>query len=84
MRDDFKHSKSFEHKADGDGWVAGIGLNYALNKQLSVGLSGDYLSWKTDPGISRFYLANGAIVETRLNEVNWESTSLSVSFDWVF
>ena len=84
LRDDFKHSKSFEHKADGDGWVAGIGLNYALNKQLSVGLSGDYLSWKTDPGISRFYLANGAIVETRLNEVNWESTSLSVNFDWVF
>jgi hypothetical protein len=84
LRDDFKHSKSFEHKADGDGWGAGVGLIYALNKQLSVGLSGDYLNWNTDPGISRHYLANGSIVETRLNEVNWESTSLSVNLDWVF
>jgi hypothetical protein len=84
LRDDFQHPKSFEHEAYGDGWVAGVGVNYALNQQFSLGLSGDYLSWNTDSGTDRLYLANGSIVDTRLNEVNWESKLLSVTLDLVF
>jgi hypothetical protein len=84
LRDDFQHPKSFEHEADGDGWAAGVGVNYSLNEHLSVGLNGDYLSWKADSGIDRLYLENGSVVDTRLNEVNWKSTSLSVSLDWAF
>jgi len=82
LRDDFQHPRSFKHEADGDGWVAGVGISYAFNGGFSVGLSGSYLNWKTNPGIDRLFLANGTHVDTRLNEVNWESTSLSVTLGW--
>ena len=78
LRDDLQHLKSFEHTADGDGWVVGAGVHYELNEQLSIGLSADYRKWETDPGLDRVFLASGTSVDTRLNEVNWESSSKKV------
>jgi hypothetical protein len=78
LRQAFAHPKSFEHDADGSGTVYIVDLNYFLNFQWSINLSGKYQKWETDPGVDRVFFFDGTVAETRLNNVNWESSSLSV------
>jgi hypothetical protein len=78
LRTDFDHPKSFEQEADGSGIVFWAGYNYFFNPQWSLSFSGKYQEWETDPGTDRVFLAVGGEIETRLNEVNWESFSLMV------
>jgi hypothetical protein len=84
LRAVFAHPKSFEHEADGSGIVLGAGYNYFFNPQWSLGISGKYQEWETDPSIHRIFLAVGGEVETRLNEVNWESFSLMFGVTYRF
>ena len=76
LRKDFAHPKSFEHDADGTGLVLSLGGGYAFSDRWSLGLNLNYQKLSTDPGIDRFYLANGTISEARLNEVNLGSPLL--------
>jgi hypothetical protein len=79
LRTDLFHPQSFEHSANGQGWTAGADIDYLLNEHLSVGFSGAYLNWDTGAGLDRAYYVNGAVVETRLNKVNWRSISSGVT-----
>jgi hypothetical protein len=72
----FAHPKSFSHHADGRGVVLNVGWILDFTQRWSMNLSYDYQRWTTDPGTDRTYFSWGEVGETRLNEVNWESTAL--------
>jgi len=76
LRSDFEHPKSFEHEADGSGVILTGAYNFYFDSRWSLDLNGKYQKWQTDPGTDRVFFADGTQVETRLNEVNWESYSV--------
>lgn len=80
----FAHPLSFEHGADGDGWVNEIGLEFLLSDQWSLNLSGTFERWQTEAGYALVFFADGSQVATRLNQVNWESTSIQVGLSCNF
>ncbi len=84
LRQDFAHPVSFEHGADGDGWVHEIGLEFLLRDQWSLSLSGTVQRWQTDAGYDLVFFADGTRQVTRLNRVNWNSTSIQVGLAYDF
>lgn len=84
LRTDLAHPRSFEHIADGNGIVLSTGVNFFYNYPVSLHLHFDYQDWNTDPGIDRVFLANGTIIETRLNEVNWKSYAFMIGMVYGF
>ena len=79
LRDDFMHPKSFEHEADGTGMVIDVGIRLHLNHRWSLSLGYETEEWSTEEGIDRVFLANGSIIETRLNEVDWHSEVFEIA-----
>lgn len=67
---------NFEHKADGTGVVIGAGGDYLFAEPWSLGLEVNVQDWSTGAGIDRLLKSDGTTVETRLNEVNWESLAI--------
>jgi len=84
LRTDLAHPKSFEHDADGDGVVLSFGGDYAFTNHLSIHLNLDYQDWKTDDGIDKTFLADGTVLVTRFNEVNWESYAVMLGMTYRF
>ena len=78
LRDDFKHPKSFEHDADGNGWIIRTGFNLVLQRHIALNFTYDYQDWSTDKGTDKVYFADGTTAKTRLNEVNWTSYSVGL------
>ncbi len=78
LRGDLAHPKSFEHETRANGIsVAGECL-VALAAHWDLTLAVQIKEWSTIRGTDRKFLAQGGSVETRLNKVNWESTSIMV------
>jgi opacity protein-like surface antigen len=84
LRPDFEHPKSFEHKADGDGWVLGVGFNFFLNPNWLLNFNYDYQDWSTDNGTDKTFFSNGTTSKTQLNEVNWTSHTFSLGINYRF
>jgi len=88
----FQHPISFEHRANGRGWVLELGwrsLPSGNSWEWGIGLS--VQRWQTSAGRNRFYGADPAppcsgncYGETTLNEVNWFSRSLNFSLQKSF
>jgi len=78
LRSDFEHPKSFEHTADGNGWVLGVGFNYVFNPHLLLNFNYDYQNWSTDNGTDKVFFSNGTVAKTRLNDVNWTSNAVTL------
>ena len=80
LRSDFQHPKSFEHVADASGDLVALNLmvtsNYSWRWLFSVQLQ----DWQAEPGIDRIFFSDNTIAVTRLNEVNWQATSVSLGF----
>jgi hypothetical protein len=87
-----QHPVSFEHWADGRGWVLELGWhNPSTLYSWNWGVSLLFQRWETDAGLDRVYGANPAppcfgncYIETRLNEVNWSSRSINVTLQKAF
>lgn len=77
LRDDFAHPRSFEHEGDGQGILLALSGEYMFSESWSATLGFDYADWKVDDGVDRVFLASGPIAQARLNEVNWESFSVT-------
>lgn len=78
LREEFVQPGSFIHFADdGRGIVFEGGGYYQLTEMWSFTLAFTLQDWEMNPGIDRTYFTNGAIIDTRLNEVNWDSLSLT-------
>ena len=84
LRNDLAHPTSFDHQADGKGFLIMLGAEYLLTGPWSLNLAFTYLKWSTDPGLDRLYYANGSVAETRLNEVNWDSYALMLGLVYRF
>jgi len=80
LREDFKHPKSFEHEADGTGSLMGVDLWAHISEKWSFTIGYETEVWSAEDGIDRVFLANGTTISTRLNEVNWESTTFQFGF----
>jgi hypothetical protein len=78
------HPKSFEHDADGKGFLITVGAEYVLTGAWCLNMAFNYQKWSTDPGLDHLYYANGSIAENRLNEVNWDSYALMLGLVYRF
>jgi hypothetical protein len=78
LRSTFQHPKSFEHEADGFGITVTAQWMVNLAEQWDLTITATHQDWSTGAGTDRKFLAAGGTATTRLNEVNWESTSLMV------
>ena len=78
LRADLAHPVSFEHEANGSGYVLYGRWNYFFSSHWSLSLSGKYQEWETDSGTDEIFGALGGSAKTPLNEVNWESWSALV------
>jgi len=82
LRDSFKHPKSFEHNASGLGWVVDVSYAYTFDfsqgNKTTLGLSYRAEDWAAEDGVDTLYLASGEVVSTRLNEVAWGGSAVSV------
>lgn len=77
LRTDLQHPKSFRHIADdATGFVTSIGMR-AGGPNLFFTMDFQYQNWQAEDGEDRTYLSNGTIGVTRLNEVNWEASSIN-------
>ena len=80
LRDDFDHPVSFEHDANGRGWVIEMGWHNQLSHyQWELGVSLTLQRWVTDSGVDRAYYSDNTYSEGVLNEVNWSSSTLNVT-----
>jgi len=84
LRPDLALPRSFEHDADGSGIVITLAGEYVLEGPWSVSLTANYQDWSTDAGTDRLYFADGGVVDTRLNEVNWDSYAILVGLTYRF
>ncbi len=84
LRSDLGHPKSFEHTADGSGYVIKAGLGYELSPNWNLKLGFDYYNYETDPGVIRFILADGSEAKQRLNVVYWDSFSFNAGLVCLF
>jgi opacity protein-like surface antigen len=84
LRSDLAHPKSFEHEADGTGFLITFGGDYAFSEPWSLGLELNFQDWSTDAGIDRQFNADGTMAVTRLNEVNWESFAIMLRVTYRF
>lgn len=76
LRSDFQHPKSYEHVANSRGLVFSLGAAYHIDDFWSLDINADIQDWETTEGIDRTFFSSGTTSETRLNEVNWESSAI--------
>ncbi|MBU0480344.1 MAG: TonB-dependent receptor [Proteobacteria bacterium] len=77
LRADYAHPRSFAHDSDSaDGFAGKFGGTFELRKVL-INLDLKYQKWQADDGVDITYYWDGTTAATKLNEVNWESTSVS-------
>jgi hypothetical protein len=78
LRSDFMHPKSFEHEADGQGDKILLGLKSRMSEMTTLGIFYEQQQWTTQKGVDRVFLVTGQVVETQLNEVNWQSQAVRI------
>lgn len=80
LRDTFAHPRSFEHLAEGQGDVLDLGVWYGVpllkGSKVSLGVAVRTQRWQASDGLDRVFFSNGKELTTRLNEVDWQSSSL--------
>ncbi len=84
LRSDFQHPKSFEHTADGYGLVFRLAAGYHVTDRWTLDFCSDIQDWETNAGIDRTFFSNGLTMETRLNEVNWQSKAFMFGSTYKF
>jgi len=84
LRTDFAHPKSFEHEADGYGFILNTGVKFLFNYNWLLNVNLDYQNWSTDPGIIRFFNSDGTTSMQQLNEVNWTSYAIMAGIEYHF
>lgn len=78
LRTDFAHPVSFTHHSNGEGLVMNVSASYSINARWKMGLMMSRQRWKAHAGTDLVFLSDGTMGSARLNEVNWESNSVSV------
>lgn len=82
LRADFQHPVSYTHSADGAG--DGIAIGFIAGRRDDkpenwvMTFTWEYQRWTTDPGLDRTFFSDGTTADTRLNDVTWTSSSVSL------
>lgn len=82
LRTDFQHPVSYTHSADGAG--DGIAIGFIAGRRDDrpntwvMTFTWEYQRWTTDPGLDRTFFSDGTTADTRLNDVTWTSSSVSL------
>lgn len=84
LRSDFQHPKSFEHSADGSGFVISTKFGYELTENWQLSFKVDYHNYETERGIDKTFFSSGTILDTQLNVVNWYSYAISGGLKYSF
>lgn len=84
LRSDFSHPKSFEHWATGNGILLTIDSVHRLKSGISINYGIDVRAFMVHNGTDRVYFSSGAISDTKLNEVNWTSSSIYLGLGYAF
>ena len=84
LRTDFSQPKSFRHTATGWGIVGVAGMTYRLSDKWFIDGNAKIQSWTTSPGIDRIFFSDGTTTEDRLNEVRWNSYTVSLGLRHLF
>lgn len=74
----FAHPVSFRHTATGEGIVLSLGASYPIANNWKINFTMDQRNWTTRAGSDLIYFADGTLGFTRLNAVNWDSTSYNL------
>ena len=74
LRPDFEQDPSFTQEADGaSGIELNVGYAYALDSFMDLTLDYTYTKRQAEDGLDTTFFTSGAVISTRLNEVNDES-----------
>jgi len=84
LRSDLAHPRSFEHEADGYGICISGEWLITLAERWDLTFTANYQHWSTGSGTDRKFLASGETSVTRLNEVNWTSSSFMIGANFHF
>ncbi len=84
LRSDLEHPKSFEHDAQGYGVCLSGEWLITLATHWDLTFSANYQHWSSGSGKDRKFLASGQTSVTRLNDVNWTSSSFMVGANFHF
>lgn len=84
LRTTWAHPVSFEHWATGTGVVFSAAAEYNISRSWSVTGGFEASDFKATDGTDRTYFASGAVVDTPLNEVNWDSRSAFLGLNYRF
>ncbi|MCG6872198.1 MAG: hypothetical protein LJE84_07895 [Gammaproteobacteria bacterium] len=83
LRTDLERPKTFTHEANGNGYTLTGGASYAVTPSLSLTGGLSYQKWKVDTGREVVNVVNGTDYATRVNEVNWSSTTIFAGVEYV-
>ncbi|WP_273150284.1 TonB-dependent receptor [Methylophaga thiooxydans] len=85
LRSDFAQPVSFEHEADGSGWVAGINSKWYFSPDLAMTFDFEYQKWLADRnGVDKIYFSDGSEARLKFNEADWESYGFSLGLNYDF
>jgi len=76
--------KSMEHEANGKGDVLALGWRTELEKNWLIGLDIGFQQWTTNRGDMYYHWPDNTTSGARLNEVKWNSTSVTLIFGKFF
>ena len=77
LRSDLAHPRSFSHTSDSaTGLVANIGVRTG-GDNVFLTLDYSYQKWQAKDGVDRTYFLDGTVRDTKLNEVNWQASSIN-------
>ncbi len=85
LRSDLAHPVSFRHEAEkGDGVFGTLKGRYLFNNGLMLDLAFDYIFLSAKDGIDQTILADGSSFFVKLNELNWQSSAITLGFSYSF
>ena len=84
LRSDLDHPTSFEHDADGMGYIIACEWLIQLAAQWDLAVRFNYQHWLTDHGTDRIHHASGTTTIQRLNEVEWNTRSFMLGVTYHF
>lgn len=84
LRDDFAQPRSFEHRADGDGWRTQLRVGYAISERWDINISWLQGQWQTDAGVSTTFFSDDTTAVSRFNGGRWESSQWRFGLGYIF
>lgn len=84
IREPVIRPERYSNSADGNGSEFSFGLRWHLNDRQSIGIHYAELEMSANNGEAVTTTSVGTPFETRLNEVEWNRRSVSLSFEWRF